>query len=213
MLMRDRLQMEFGWTPRQRQVLDLIVLGKSNLDIAELLGLSIAGVKWHVSEILSKLQAESRDEAAEYWRRHNGLAPRFARVFRGILGTAALKWLGAGAGVAVAGASAVLFILVREDDAPPPGPPPVAIAPSAEDRDDNFALLLEAGQPKWAAGEPITVQATLRYVGPGAGMTYYASGGGPIVFDLREVGGTRVFDGAATLEVRPKRGSFRQPLR
>ena len=64
--MRERLRTDYAWTVRQKQVLDLIAQGRSNTEIAEELGLSLDGAKWHVSEILSKLQAEQREEAAEY---------------------------------------------------------------------------------------------------------------------------------------------------
>jgi len=66
--MRDCLREDYRWTPRQRQVLDLMARGKTNSEIGEALGISLAGAKWHVSEILSKLNSDSREEAAEYWR-------------------------------------------------------------------------------------------------------------------------------------------------
>jgi NarL family two-component system response regulator LiaR len=52
-------------TPRERQVLDLLAQGRTNGEIADALSISFDTVKWHVSEILSKLPAESREEAAE----------------------------------------------------------------------------------------------------------------------------------------------------
>ncbi len=107
--MRDRLREDYRWTPRQREVLDLMARGKTNTDIAEALGISLAGAKWHVSEILSKLHSDSREEAAEYWRHYNGLAPRFARVFRGLALSSSLRWA-AVAAVAV-GAGLVLVLV------------------------------------------------------------------------------------------------------
>lgn len=108
--MRDRLRIDYGWTARQREVLDLLSKGRSNPEIADTLGISRDGAKYHVNEILSKLGSNSREEAAEYWRRYNGLKPRFARVFRslspGMLGKGAL------AVVAVAGTALVVGILV-----------------------------------------------------------------------------------------------------
>ena len=83
--MSHRLQQNYDWTPRQREVLGLIAKRLTNTEIAEQLGLSLAGAKWHVSEILTKLQAESREEAADYWRRYNGVAPRFGRIFRALV--------------------------------------------------------------------------------------------------------------------------------
>ncbi len=88
--MRERLREDYHWTPRQREVLALLAADKTNGEIADELAVSLAGAKWHVSEIMSKLGADSREEAAEYWRRYNGLQPRFARVFRGTLGLPAL---------------------------------------------------------------------------------------------------------------------------
>jgi DNA-binding CsgD family transcriptional regulator len=53
---------------RQRQVLDLIASGATNGEIAERLGITLDGAKWHVREILSRLDVDSREEAAEWWR-------------------------------------------------------------------------------------------------------------------------------------------------
>lgn len=74
--------------------------------------------KWHVSEILRLLGADTREEAAEYWRRANGLAPRFARVFRGLLGLGAIRLAAIVGGTAVvAGATIALVLLLSDDDA------------------------------------------------------------------------------------------------
>ena len=114
--MHARLRVDYQWTPRQRQVLDLMAGGKSNTEIAEALNVSLAGAKWHVSEILSKLQAESREEAAEYWRRYNGVAPRFARIFRGISPGLALKGGGLALAAAAVGGVLVLVVIARRGD-------------------------------------------------------------------------------------------------
>ena len=137
--MHERLQRDYAWTSRQREVLRLITAGKTNKDISDQLDLSLAGAKWHVSEILSKLNADSREEAAEYWRRYNGVAPRFARVFRGMSAAASLKWAGiaAGASLFVAGIVAAILVFGPTDDGggAPPSPdaapsPPVTAAPT-----------------------------------------------------------------------------------
>jgi len=51
-------------TYREREVLDLVRLGLTNDEIAERLGITVAGAKYHVWQILSKLGVASREEAA-----------------------------------------------------------------------------------------------------------------------------------------------------
>ena len=53
-------------TEREMEVLNLVVQGKSNQQIAESMFLSLATVKAHVGNILSKLQVSSRAEAIAY---------------------------------------------------------------------------------------------------------------------------------------------------
>ncbi len=143
--MRERLRTDYAWTVRQKQVLELMAQGRSNTEIAEELGLSLAGAKWHVSEILSKLQADQREEAAEYWRRYNGIAPRFERVFRGLAGGLATKWVAGAAGVLlVTGAATAAIVAVAihtssdelDEDSP--------IAPQAEPTPDTVAPPVDA---------------------------------------------------------------------
>jgi NarL family two-component system response regulator LiaR len=54
----------YSLTPRERDVLALLVKGLTNVEIAGRLGISRSTVKVHVSNILSKLGASSRGEAA-----------------------------------------------------------------------------------------------------------------------------------------------------
>ncbi|MBF6601150.1 MAG: PD40 domain-containing protein [Dehalococcoidia bacterium] len=56
-------------TDRQRQVLDGVAAGKSNGVIAGELGITIDGVKWHVSELLWASGCTDRHELGEWWRR------------------------------------------------------------------------------------------------------------------------------------------------
>lgn len=53
-------------TPREWEVLVLVREGLTNEQIAERLGVSLAGAKYHVSEILSKLEVTTREQAAAW---------------------------------------------------------------------------------------------------------------------------------------------------
>ena len=55
---------EFDLTPREREVLHLLVEGKSDREIAAELFMAPRTVSWHVGHILAKLEAESRTAAA-----------------------------------------------------------------------------------------------------------------------------------------------------
>ena len=60
-------------TPREQEVLGLIRQGLTNEQIAERLGISFAGARYHVAEILSKLGVSNRGEAAAHAARAKGL--------------------------------------------------------------------------------------------------------------------------------------------
>lgn len=130
---------DYHWTPRQREVLDLIARGRTNGEIADALGVTLAGAKWHVSEVLSKLNAASREEAADYWRETNRLPRRFSRAVRalggfpfvakGLAGTASIGAVGAlvVAGIAAFGGSGSNLGAVgaaNQDTAAQPTPTP-----------------------------------------------------------------------------------------
>jgi DNA-binding CsgD family transcriptional regulator len=59
-------------TPREQEVLELLQQGFSNEQIAERLNISLAGAKFHVSEIISRLGVESRYEAAAWQPSRSG---------------------------------------------------------------------------------------------------------------------------------------------
>jgi NarL family two-component system response regulator LiaR len=63
---RSTKQPLFDLTEREREVLNLVVQGQSNQQIAEALVITIATVKAHISNILSKLQVSSRAEASAF---------------------------------------------------------------------------------------------------------------------------------------------------
>lgn len=60
----------YDLTSRENEVLTFLVEGSSNAEIAAQLHISVSAVKYHVSNILSKLGASNRTEAAALARRH-----------------------------------------------------------------------------------------------------------------------------------------------
>jgi DNA-binding CsgD family transcriptional regulator len=66
----EKGQHDFGLTPRERDVLDLIADGHTNRQIAEELFISIKTAGAHVSSILTKLGVTSRLQAAITAHRH-----------------------------------------------------------------------------------------------------------------------------------------------
>ena len=90
-------------TPRQFEVLELLRERLTNPEIAERLGISPDGAKWHVKEILWKLDVPSREEAVRWQRERQQPAPT------AILGT----WRVAQPVAPAAGPSAVLALRLR----------------------------------------------------------------------------------------------------
>ncbi|MBR0696692.1 response regulator transcription factor [Bradyrhizobium lablabi] len=62
-------------TPREREVFDLLVLGRKMSDIARQLGLSIKTASTHKTNLLNKMQAETTADLVRYALRHQ-LDPR-----------------------------------------------------------------------------------------------------------------------------------------
>lgn len=62
-------------TVREKEVLELVATGADNKTIADRLYLAPGTVKRHLHNILDKLQARSRDEAADYARRRGLISP------------------------------------------------------------------------------------------------------------------------------------------
>ncbi len=72
---RQSLPLGTDLTPREREILTLLVAGKTNKGIGEALTLSHLTVRMHVSSILSKLGVKNRTEAATLALQHK-LVPR-----------------------------------------------------------------------------------------------------------------------------------------
>ncbi|KKK62574.1 hypothetical protein LCGC14_3002960, partial [marine sediment metagenome] len=98
--------------PREWEVLELVREGLTNEQIAERLGISRDGVKYHVSEILSKLGLSSRQEAAAWQPERRpwwAVAPAFLGwTLKQLSLPTAAKVAGGVAVVAVAGGVGVL---------------------------------------------------------------------------------------------------------
>ena len=78
-------------SPRQGEVLDLIGRGKTNQQIADALGITLDGAKYHVSEILAKLEVATREDAAALWRAERRPGARVGRWLHGLVGLLSLR--------------------------------------------------------------------------------------------------------------------------
>lgn len=87
-------------TPRQWEVLDLLRDGLSDQQIADRLDITLAGAKYHVSEILTKLGVTSREEAAAWQPPVEPTRPWWQRAI-------ALSLVWKAAGVTVVAAAAI----------------------------------------------------------------------------------------------------------
>ena len=134
-------------SPRQREVLDLIAAGHTNAQIGEQLGISLDGAKYHVSEVLAKLDVGSREAAVIRWREYNSPSQRLRRAFYHLLPPISLKISAAAAGaVAAAAIAGAVYVAAsearhgREGGAPTPAatalvtaaPAPVVTGESTE---------------------------------------------------------------------------------
>lgn len=81
-------------TPRQEQVVRLLAQGKTNGEVADELGISLDGAKFHVTELMNRYGVHSREEAVAAWKQGG------RRTF-GLPLAAPLVWGGAVAAVAV----------------------------------------------------------------------------------------------------------------
>jgi DNA-binding CsgD family transcriptional regulator len=127
-------------TPREWEVLRLVEDGYTNDEIASRLGISLAGAKFHVSEILGKLHLESRNEAARWYRARYAPVPLWAPLLDWLRRTPhkATAAVGVAAiAVALAAVTALGFAVAGTDKGDSPGengrlqrPPSPTPAPS-----------------------------------------------------------------------------------
>jgi len=155
-------------TERQRQVLRLIAAGKTNAEIGAALNISLDGAKWHVSEILSRLDVATREEAAEWWRERERPLARLGATLRVLLPGAG--WLKVGAAtvglVTLSAATIVMLVVLRQGGASEPPQPtratpthtatpsPAATASEAAGRTPSATTRL----PAWSQQLPPVVQ-------------------------------------------------------
>jgi DNA-binding CsgD family transcriptional regulator len=130
-----------GWrqpTEAQRRVLDELVAGGTNAQIAERLGISEDGVKWHLAELRQELGLDDRRQLAEWWlaqRRRAGILLPLAGLWRSLAGHAAAPAIVAGAAVASVAIGWFAYQSLRAEDGESAGaatartPFSVAVAP------------------------------------------------------------------------------------
>src|SRR5690349_6047387 len=78
-------------TPREWEVLTLVREGLSNPEIGTRLAITADAAKYHVSEILSKLQLSTREEAAA-WQPEPAAAPVFRPAWASALASLFRSW-------------------------------------------------------------------------------------------------------------------------
>lgn len=102
-------------TGRQQRVLELVARGKTNFEIAQELGISLDGAKWHLREIMAKLGCDTREEAVGLWLSRPSRIRRVASRAARLSGGAA--WRLAAASIAGSiGAGAVLLVVLGGGD-------------------------------------------------------------------------------------------------
>lgn len=138
----DSLDAVGSLTPRQREVLALAARGMTNPEIGERLGISKDGAKWHIGEVLARLDVDTREEAVHLWKRYNGLPYRLHRLARGVVPPGAMRWV-----VASAGAVAVVSVTVAAIKLSNGGPSesPAAASPVASNTVPAVTSTADAG--------------------------------------------------------------------
>lgn len=114
-------------TPREWEVLALLRRGLTNQQIADRLGISRDGAKYHVAEIMSKLRVGSRAEAAAWRPERRSIRARIIAA----LGGARLATAFAATALAAVAVGVIGWALLApdrgENDKGDTGPAPVAL--------------------------------------------------------------------------------------
>lgn len=195
--MRRRRQDTPELTPRQREVLDLLARGHTNREIAEALGISANGAKWHVGELLTKFGVDAREELAERWRRERDLWTRAGRWFASIGGLLAGKGpavVATAVFIAAATVAAVIVLpmAVEGDGAAPSSPPTPSTTPGSG---------TTPTMPAATVLPPLT-QPELRLTGEGSGLRLWAAPGADLTETIGvldgDLGGNILLVGPAT---------------
>jgi DNA-binding CsgD family transcriptional regulator len=109
-------------TSRQRHILKLMAEGSTNAEIGQKLGITLDGAKWHVSEIIHKLDATSREDAVARWKASQSGLERAGRAARAMVGLlkvpSAYLAAGAVATACVVAVSAALTSFEARDTGP-----------------------------------------------------------------------------------------------
>ncbi|MBI5948942.1 MAG: helix-turn-helix transcriptional regulator [Chloroflexi bacterium] len=117
----------FDLSPRQCEVLELVARGRTNGEIAEALGITLDGVKWHIREILTKLEVGSREEAAAVWRERKGAASQLRRMLFGpAIPAAVARVLAIGALAAGVVALGTVLVIRGDSGGPQTDAPPAS---------------------------------------------------------------------------------------
>jgi DNA-binding CsgD family transcriptional regulator len=145
---------------RQRRVLDLLVEGKTNSEIADQLGISLDGAKYHVREICDRVGVDTREEAAEWWRQQRGLRARFEVLSEWKRIPRPVRWAGI-AGAAALGCAAVVAVLLfafRDDgEAGPESGVWLALVVPVERTSDDSSQLGQIRAINTRTGEQIDI--------------------------------------------------------
>lgn len=118
-----------------------LAAGRTNWEIAQELGLSLEGVKYHVSEIIGRYGVSSRDEAVAAWRQQESIGAKVRRSWAAILAVPSSTVAKvAAAGVAVAVVLAVALTLWPQGSGSAPVPQ------TFESPDDLLGAMATAGE-------------------------------------------------------------------